>query len=230
MHPAGEPGTPVQEIRPLASATTHGAHAVSEDPTLGPAEPVDLRQEMRDAAEFLSRSGPAPAAPTSVHRASRTSDLSIDEELALHSIGWEPVHLVCGASLYSVPTGVWNWGQGEITYASNAYAQAFAGSRRPHPRGVHEDGWAGRGRRPGGGGGPSPSRRRRRWWVLRSVRSARAGCPPIPSSSPTSPAAISPSCTPRDGYRWVWRWGPASSTPPGERRGWPSSRRARTSS
>jgi uncharacterized protein YbjQ (UPF0145 family) len=99
---------------------------VSEDPTLGPAEPVDLRQEMRDAAEFLSRSGPAPAAPTSVHRASRTSDLSIDEELALHSIGWEPVHLVCGASLYSIPTGVWNWGQGEITWASNAYAQAFA--------------------------------------------------------------------------------------------------------
>jgi uncharacterized protein YbjQ (UPF0145 family) len=97
------------------------------DATLGgAADPVDLRQEMRDAAEFLRRSGSAPAASTSVHRASRTSDLSIDEELALHSIGWEPVQLVCGASLYSVPTGVWNWGQGEITYASNAYAQAFA--------------------------------------------------------------------------------------------------------
>ena len=55
-----------------------------------------------------------------------TSDLSIDEELILHSIGWEPVELVCGVSLYSVPMGVWNWGQGEITWASAAYAHAFA--------------------------------------------------------------------------------------------------------
>jgi uncharacterized protein YbjQ (UPF0145 family) len=55
-----------------------------------------------------------------------TSDLSIDEELALHSIGWEPVELVCGVSLYSIPMGVWNWGQGEIGYASSAYARSFA--------------------------------------------------------------------------------------------------------
>jgi uncharacterized protein YbjQ (UPF0145 family) len=102
---------------------------LSEDPPLAaPAEPVDLSREMRDAADFLSRSGPTATATSSIHRASRTSDLSIDEELALHSIGWEPVQLVCGASLYSIPTGVWNWGQGEITYASSAYAQAFAGA------------------------------------------------------------------------------------------------------
>ena len=55
-----------------------------------------------------------------------TSDLSIDEELALHSIGWEPTELVCGVSVYSIPVGVWNWGQGEITYASSAYARSFA--------------------------------------------------------------------------------------------------------
>jgi uncharacterized protein YbjQ (UPF0145 family) len=55
-----------------------------------------------------------------------TSDLSIDEELTLHSIGWEPVELVCGVSLHSVPMGVWNWGQGEITFASVAYGNSFA--------------------------------------------------------------------------------------------------------
>jgi uncharacterized protein YbjQ (UPF0145 family) len=55
-----------------------------------------------------------------------TSDLSIDEELVLHSVGWEPVELVSGVSLHSVPMGVWNWGQGEITYASAAYARSFA--------------------------------------------------------------------------------------------------------
>jgi uncharacterized protein YbjQ (UPF0145 family) len=89
--------------------------------------PVDIRAEMSQAAAFLSK--PEPTGPASAtHRAARTSDLSIDEEIALHSIGWEPLQLVCGASLYSIPTGVWNWGQGEITYASNAYARAFAGA------------------------------------------------------------------------------------------------------
>lgn len=54
-----------------------------------------------------------------------TSDLSIDEELNLHSIGWEPVELVSGVSLFSIPVGFWNWGQGEITAASEAHAHAF---------------------------------------------------------------------------------------------------------
>jgi uncharacterized protein YbjQ (UPF0145 family) len=55
-----------------------------------------------------------------------TSDLSIDEELNLHSIGWEPVAVVCGVSLHSMPNGYWNWGQGEIVGASNAHATAVA--------------------------------------------------------------------------------------------------------
>jgi uncharacterized protein YbjQ (UPF0145 family) len=54
-----------------------------------------------------------------------TSDLSIDEELNLHSIGWEPVELVSGISLHSIPYGYWNWGQGEIVGASSAHATAF---------------------------------------------------------------------------------------------------------
>ncbi len=79
----------------------------------------DIKQEVRDAAAALNR--PAPTDQTSM-----TSDLTIDEEFALHSIGWEPVELVCGVSLHAVPMGVWNWGQGEITYASTAYARSFA--------------------------------------------------------------------------------------------------------
>ncbi len=89
--------------------------------------PVDLSAEMAEAAAFLSK--PTPSAPSSpASRSARTSDLSIDEEIALHSIGWEPLQLVCGATIFSIPMGVWNWGQGEIGYASNAYAQAFAGA------------------------------------------------------------------------------------------------------
>ena len=88
------------------------------------ASPVDIGTEMRAAADFLSR----PPSATPAGRGARTSDLSMDEEIALHSIGWEPLQLVCGACLFSVPMGVWNWGQGEIAYASNAYTRAFAGA------------------------------------------------------------------------------------------------------
>jgi len=88
-------------------------------------DPAVLKGEMRAAAEFLS--GTPPSDGTSRGAGSqRTSDLSIDEEFVLHSVGWEPIQLVCGVSLYSIPMGVWNWGQGEIGHASTAYARAFA--------------------------------------------------------------------------------------------------------
>jgi uncharacterized protein YbjQ (UPF0145 family) len=89
------------------------------------AAPVDMKKEMLDAATVLSGTAPARSGPKG-RSTSTTSDLSIDEEIALHSIGWEPIELVCGVSLHSIPMGVWNWGQGEITWASNAYASAFA--------------------------------------------------------------------------------------------------------
>lgn len=54
-----------------------------------------------------------------------TSDLSIDEELNLHSIGWETVELVSGYSMFSTPVGLWNWGQGEIVAAGEAHANTF---------------------------------------------------------------------------------------------------------
>jgi uncharacterized protein YbjQ (UPF0145 family) len=102
---------------------------VTAESALGgtPSDPGVLKMEMRDAAEFLSRPEPGGGSPSD-HGASRTSDLSIDEEFALHSVGWEPIQLVCGVSVYSIPMGVWNWGQGEITYASTAYARAFGGA------------------------------------------------------------------------------------------------------
>ena len=155
VHPAGEPGTPVQEIRPDAEPPTHGAHAVSPDrDARSRADPVDLKQEMRDAAEFLSRPAPADTAPSATHRGGRTSDLSIDEELSLHSIGWEPIQLVCGASLYSVPARGVELGTGRDHLGLERLRAGLRRRRRPHPPGVHEDGRAGRGRGPCRGGGP----------------------------------------------------------------------------
>jgi uncharacterized protein YbjQ (UPF0145 family) len=90
--------------------------------------PVDLRALMRRA----SNSKPGVADPSA---RSLTSDLSIDEELALHAVGYEPVELVCGTSIHSVPFGVWNWGAGEIHYASDAYARSFAAAIKR----IHEE-------------------------------------------------------------------------------------------
>jgi uncharacterized protein YbjQ (UPF0145 family) len=88
--------------------------------------PLDIKAETRRAVQALH--GAARRGSGSM-----TSDLSIDEELLLHSIGWEPVELVAGISLFSVPMGVWNWGQGEIAAASASYANAFEmASKRLH--------------------------------------------------------------------------------------------------
>lgn len=57
-----------------------------------------------------------------------TSDLSIDEVLLLESIGWEPTELVCGASVVSIPQGVWTWSVGEIGAASSAHYSAVSGA------------------------------------------------------------------------------------------------------
>jgi uncharacterized protein YbjQ (UPF0145 family) len=86
---------------------------------------LDLRDEMRRAAESLAR--PAHDPPGRAV----TSDLSVDEGLLLHSIGWEAVDVVFGASVVSIPPMVWTWGSGEITDASDAHNQAvrFAAHR-----------------------------------------------------------------------------------------------------
>ena len=83
--------------------------------TAVPASPIDPRAEMLSAATWLAQGGGGPGGR------GVTSDLSIDEALLLHSIGWEPVELVFGVSVTSVPTGVWTWGRGEISAASDAH-------------------------------------------------------------------------------------------------------------
>ncbi|MGD0380440.1 MAG: heavy metal-binding domain-containing protein [Acidimicrobiales bacterium] len=84
-------------------------------PTPGAPSGIDLRAEMRQAAASLGK--PAHDAPSRAV----TSDLSVDESLLLHSIGWEALDVVFGASLVSVPPFVWTWGSGEITSASEAH-------------------------------------------------------------------------------------------------------------
>ncbi len=85
----------------------------------------ELRALVRDAVNALAV---APATSEV-----RTSDLSIDEELNLHAMGWEAVELVSGYSVFSIPMGVWSWGLGEISAAAEAHAKAFsAATRRLH--------------------------------------------------------------------------------------------------
>ena len=66
---------------------------------------------------------PRAAAPVQGPRGI-TSDLSVDEALLLHAAGWEPLDLVCGVAVVSVPVGVWNWGSGSISLASDAHNAA----------------------------------------------------------------------------------------------------------
>jgi uncharacterized protein YbjQ (UPF0145 family) len=73
---------------------------------------------MRRGAEVV-----ATAAPPGKARGI-TSDLSVDESLLLHAAGWEPLDLVCGVGVVSVPAGVWNWGAGSISMASDAHNAA----------------------------------------------------------------------------------------------------------
>ena len=83
-----------------------------------PARILDIRAEMLRGAQSL-----ATPAPPSKERGI-TSDLSVDEALLLHAAGWEPLDLVCGVAVVSVPVGVWNWGRGAISLASDAHNAA----------------------------------------------------------------------------------------------------------
>lgn len=83
-----------------------------------PAAAVSPRDAMRRATESLVH-------PPSSRGRGATSDLTVDEMLLLHSVGWEAVELVCGVSVTSVPAGVWSWGQGEIGVVSDGHRLAF---------------------------------------------------------------------------------------------------------
>lgn len=83
----------------------------------GPGDAPGLPATVRQAVSSLAAAAPRGAAIT--------SDLSVDETLNLHAAGWEALELVVGLSAYSVPWGVWNWGQGEIASAAAAHQYAF---------------------------------------------------------------------------------------------------------
>ncbi len=95
--------------------------------TGGGAPGLDVRAEMRRGAEALA-APPQAAGHGASSAVGVTSDLSIDEALLLHAAGWEPIDLVTGVCLFSVPIGVWNWGQGAISVASDAHNLAVAGA------------------------------------------------------------------------------------------------------
>lgn len=67
-------------------------------------------------------------AERSLHRregqAGPTSDLSIDETLLLHSIGWEPVDLVAGAAVVAIPPSTFVLGWNNTDAASASYTRA----------------------------------------------------------------------------------------------------------
>jgi uncharacterized protein YbjQ (UPF0145 family) len=72
--------------------------------TPGAPKPPDTKAEMRKGAEALAQAAP----PTNARGI--TSDLSVDEALLLHGGGWEPLDLVCGVAVCSIPYGVWSYG------------------------------------------------------------------------------------------------------------------------
>ncbi len=90
---------------------------MSRTAPVGPAQP-DLRGEMLRGAQSMA----TPPPPS--HARGITSDLSVDEALLIHAAGWEPLDLVAGVGVVSVPVGVWQWGGGAISLASDAYNEA----------------------------------------------------------------------------------------------------------
>jgi uncharacterized protein YbjQ (UPF0145 family) len=54
-----------------------------------------------------------------------TSDLTIDELIAVHSVGYDAVELVTGNAVVSIPYGAWTITDGEILDASRAHHGAF---------------------------------------------------------------------------------------------------------
>lgn len=84
---------------------------------------IDIKAEMQAAVK-------ASQSPPPSNKRSTTSDLSIDETLLLHGMGYEPTDLVTGVSVMSIPYGTFitPYGQGapmELPYATRAVNEAF---------------------------------------------------------------------------------------------------------
>lgn len=79
---------------------------------------------MATAARFLSVPAPGQAGPGGA------SNLSIDSVLLLASMDWEPVELVSGISIQSIPRGAWLLGRGENAAVTTAHRQALHSAER----------------------------------------------------------------------------------------------------
>jgi uncharacterized protein YbjQ (UPF0145 family) len=86
------------------------------------------REEIREAVRKLAAGGYLASSPS---RPAVTSELTIDETLILHSVGWEPIDMVFGVATFSIPVGFWQWGSGEIGPVTLAHDRSVyqAGSR-----------------------------------------------------------------------------------------------------
>lgn len=93
--------------------------------TTGPDRPDAPGPGAPFAEALASLSAPPRLGGAHVLPAGATSDLSVDETLVLHSIGWEAVDLVFGVAWWSIPWGVWQWQTGEIDEATQAFAGAM---------------------------------------------------------------------------------------------------------
>jgi uncharacterized protein YbjQ (UPF0145 family) len=83
----------------------------------------EITSDLRSAIEALGK-------PPKANERSTTSDLSIDETLLLHGMGYEPTDLVTGISVISIPYGTFitPYGQGqpvELPAATHAVNEAF---------------------------------------------------------------------------------------------------------
>ncbi|MGH9044173.1 MAG: heavy metal-binding domain-containing protein [Acidimicrobiales bacterium] len=90
----------------------------------GPEKAPDPRNDLLEAARWMATADHAPKG------GGVTSDLSIDEGLLLHSASFEAVELVFGESTTSIPAGVWRWGVGELSFASDAHNRAVETASR----------------------------------------------------------------------------------------------------
>lgn len=87
--------------------------------TGAPPPPADVAGWLREGTAQLAAGAPAAGGSRP-----STSDLSVDEVLLLHSAGWEPVDLVCGVSVGSVPVATWTLGVGDVGIATEAHGLA----------------------------------------------------------------------------------------------------------
>jgi uncharacterized protein YbjQ (UPF0145 family) len=96
-----------------------------------PAERVEQLRAQGVLGQEIGRRASEVASTNTRHRgrgdtAGATSDLTIDETLLLHSIGWEPVDMVIGVSVASIPPSTFVMGWNSTDSASVSYTRAVA--------------------------------------------------------------------------------------------------------